>query len=163
MKNPLNKRLPRELKAEWPKYFIIFLFFVLTISAVSGFLVSDNSLMRSNEESFEKYKIEDGNFDYAQAASDETIEKIEKDGKIKIYENFFKEEAVQSFDDTTFRVFADRTEIDLVDVLDGQKPKADNELGIDRLFAKNHKLKVGSTIKFADKEFKITGIVALSD
>ena len=163
MKNPLNKRLPRELKAEWPKYFIIFLFFVLTISAVSGFLVSDNSLMKSNEESFEKYKIEDGNFDYAQAASDETIEKIEKDGKIKIYENFFKEEAVQSFDDTTFRVFADRTEIDLVDVLDGQKPKADNELGIDRLFAKNHKLKIGSTIKFADKEFKITGIVALSD
>ena len=163
MKNPLNKRLPRELKEEWPKYFIIFLFFVFTISAVSGFLVSDNSLQRANEESYEKYKIEDGNFDYSEAASAEAITAIEKDGEIKIYENFFKEEAVQSFDDSTFRVFADREQIDLIDVLEGEKPSADNELGIDRLFAKNHKLKIGSTITFADKEFKITGIVALSD
>ncbi|MBR1750323.1 MAG: ABC transporter permease [Ruminococcus sp.] len=163
MKNPLNKRLPRELKGEWHKYFIIFLFFVLTISAVSGFLVSDNSLMKSNEESYEKYKIEDGNYEYAQASDDETVKRIENDGKIDVYENFYKEEAVQSFEDSTFRVFADRTEIDLVDVLDGDKPQADNELGIDRLFAKNHDLEIGSLIKFADKEFKITGIVALSD
>ena len=163
MKNPLNKRLPRELREEWPKYFIIFLFFVLTISAVSGFLVSDNSLMKANEESYEKYKIEDGNFEYKDLPSSETISAIEKDGKVKLYENFYKEEAVQSFDDSTFRVFADRTEIDLIDVLEGKKPEAENELGIDRLFAKNHKLKIGSTIKFANKEFKITGIVALSD
>lgn len=163
MKNPLNKRLPRELKGEWHKYFIIFLFFVLTISAVSGFLVSDNSLMKSNEESYEKYKIEDGNYEYAQASDDETVKRIENDGKIDVYENFYKEEAVQSFEDSTFRVFADRTEIDLVDVLDGDKPQADNELGIDRLFAKNHDLEIGSLIEFADKEFKITGIVALSD
>ena len=163
MKNPLNKRLPRELKAEFPKYFIIFLFFVLTISAVSGFLVSDNSLMKANEESYEKYKIEDGNFEYRELPSSETISSIEKDGEIKIYENFYKEEAVQNFEDSTFRVFADRTQIDLIDVLEGEKPAADDEVGIDRLFAKNHKLKIGSTIKFADKSFKITGIVALSD
>ena len=163
MKNPLNKRLPRELKGEWHKYFIIFLFFVLTISAVSGFLVSDNSLQKSNEESFEKYKIEDGNFEYSAKPESSVLETIEKDGKIKLYENFYKEEAVQSFEDSTFRVFADRTQIDLIDVLEGEKPSADDELGIDRLFAKNHDLNIGSTINFADKEYKITGIGALSD
>lgn len=163
MKNPLNKRLPRELKEEFPKYFIIFLFFVLTISAVSGFLVSDNSLQKSNEESYEKYKIEDGNYEYKEASSSDTLKVIEEEGKIKVYENFYKEEAVQSFEDTTFRAFADREDIDLCDVLEGKAPAAADELGIDRLFAKNHKLKIGSTIKFADKTFKITGIVALSD
>lgn len=163
MKNPLRKRLPRELKEEFPKYFIIFLFFVLTISAVSGFLVSDNSLQKSNDESYEKYKIEDGNFEYKDMPSAETLAKIEADGKIKVFENFYKEEAVQSFEDSTFRVFADREQIDLIDVLDGDAPTEDDELGIDRLFAQNHDLKIGSTIKFADKEFKITGIVALSD
>ena len=163
MRNPLNKRLPRELKGEWPKYFIIFLFFVLCISAVSGFLVSGNSLAVATEEGYEKYKVEDGNFEYKEQPSDDIIKKIEDEGKIELYRNFYKEEAVQSFDDSTFRVFADREDIDLIDVLEGDKPTADNELGIDRLFAKNHELKVGSEIKFADKTFKITGIVALSD
>ena len=163
MKNPLNKRLPRELKGEWPKYFIIFLFFVLMISAVSGFLVSENSLKKASDDGFESYKVEDGCFDCKEQLSDDTLKKIQDEGKIEAYPNFYKEEAVQSFADSTFRVFADRTDIDLVDLLDGDMPAADNELGIDRLFAQNHELEIGSTIKFADKEFKITGIVALSD
>ncbi|MBR6338246.1 MAG: ABC transporter permease [Ruminococcus sp.] len=165
MKNPLNKRLPRELRGELPKYLIIFLFFVLCISAVSGFLVSDNSLQKANEESYDKFKIEDGYFEYKDLPSDEVLKKIEDEGKIKLFANFYKDEKVQSFkeNDSTFRVYANREEIDLVDLLEGDMPTADNELGIDRLFAKNHDLKVGSTITFADKEYKITGIVALSD
>ena len=43
-KNPLNKRLPRELKGELGKYLVIFLFFVMSISLVSGFLVADNRI-----------------------------------------------------------------------------------------------------------------------
>ena len=62
-KNPLNKRLPRELKGELGKYLVIFLFFVMSISLVSGFLVADNSLIASYHESFDKYNIEDGNFE----------------------------------------------------------------------------------------------------
>ena len=44
MKNPLNRRLPRELKSEFGKYLVIFLFFIMVISLVSGFLVADTSL-----------------------------------------------------------------------------------------------------------------------
>ena len=40
MKNPLRKRLPRELKDEFGKYLVIFLFMTLTIGLVSGFLVA---------------------------------------------------------------------------------------------------------------------------
>ena len=36
MKNPLRKRLPRELKEDFGKYLVIFLFMVLLISLVSG-------------------------------------------------------------------------------------------------------------------------------
>ncbi|MBR6100800.1 MAG: FtsX-like permease family protein [Ruminococcus sp.] len=163
MKNPLNRRLPRELKADLPKYLIIFLFFVMTISAVSGFLISDNSLRKANDEAFTELKVEDGNYEFTERSSPEDMEAIEQEGGIRIYENFYKEEPVQSLENSTFRVFGQRTEIDLVDVWEGSLPAADNELGIDRLFAKNHGLKVGSTIKFADKEFTISGIVALSD
>ncbi|MBR6044953.1 MAG: ABC transporter permease [Ruminococcus sp.] len=163
MKNPLNKRLPRELKSELPKYLIIFLFFVMTISAVSGFLISDNSLRTATEDAFSKFSIEHGNYEFTERSSDEDIKAIEQECGIRIYENFYKEELVQSLEDTTFRVFGERTEINLVDVWEGSLPSADDELGIDRLFAKNHDLGIGDTIRFADKEFRISGIVALTD
>ena len=41
MKNPLNKRLPREFRKDFGKYLVIFLLLVITIGFVSGFLVAD--------------------------------------------------------------------------------------------------------------------------
>gem|GEM_PF-4761337 len=37
MRNPLIKRLPRELKGDIGKYLVIFLFMTMLISLVSGF------------------------------------------------------------------------------------------------------------------------------
>ena len=37
MKNPLRKRLPRELKGELGKYLVVFILMVLTIGMVSDF------------------------------------------------------------------------------------------------------------------------------
>ena len=62
MRNPLWKRLPRELKSDFGKYIVIFLFMTLTIGFVSGFLVADDSMLAAYDESFEKYNIEHGNF-----------------------------------------------------------------------------------------------------
>ena len=39
MKNPLNKRLPREFRKDFGKYLVIFLLLVITIGFVSGFLL----------------------------------------------------------------------------------------------------------------------------
>ena len=44
MKNPLNKRLPREFRKDFGKYLVIFLLLVITIGFVSGFLVADGSM-----------------------------------------------------------------------------------------------------------------------
>ena len=44
MKNPLRKRFLRELKQDFGKYAVIFLFITLTIGFISGFLVADNSM-----------------------------------------------------------------------------------------------------------------------
>ena len=58
MKNPLRKRLPRELKTEFGKYLVIFLLLVATIGLVSGFLVADGSMIIAYNEGFEKYNVE---------------------------------------------------------------------------------------------------------
>ena len=62
MKNPLNRRLTRELKGELGKYLVILILLIATIGFVSGFLVADGSMLTAYNESFEKYNIEDGHF-----------------------------------------------------------------------------------------------------
>ena len=59
MKNPLRKRLLRELRQEMGKYFVVFILMVATIGFVSGFLVADGSMLTAYDNSFEKYNIED--------------------------------------------------------------------------------------------------------
>ena len=62
MKNPLNKRLLRELRSDVGKYIVIFILLVLSIGFVSGFLVAGDSMITAYNESFDKYNVEDGNF-----------------------------------------------------------------------------------------------------
>ena len=162
MKNPLNRRLPRELKSEFGKYLVIFLFFIMVISLVSGFLVADTSLHTAYLDAFDKYNIEDGNFAYAEEAFDDAIAAIEKDGKVKVYANFYKEESTDDFE-STFRAFGERNDIDKVCLLDGDMPKADTDVAIDQLYAKNHNLEIGDKFGVAGKDLTISGIVALSD
>ncbi len=54
MKNPLWKRLPKELAADLGKYLVIFLFMILSIGFVSGFLLAGKSMVDTYDESFDK-------------------------------------------------------------------------------------------------------------
>ena len=126
------------------------------------FSVADTSLHTAYLDAFDKYNIEDGNFAYAEEASDDAIAAIEKDGKVKVYANFYKEEDTDDFE-STFRAFGERNDIDKVCLLDGDMPKADTDVAIDRLYAKNHDLEIGDKFGVAGKDLTISGIVALSD
>ena len=91
MKNPLNKRLPRELKGDIGKYIVIFIFLVATIGVVSGFLVAGTSMKTAFDESFDKNNIEDGNFVLESKMTDDLKTKLE-DEDLTLYDNFYKEE-----------------------------------------------------------------------
>ena len=73
LRNPLWKRLPRELVGDIGKYLVIFLFMTATIGFVSGFLVADESMLEAYDESFEKYRIENGNFTLDSQATEEKL------------------------------------------------------------------------------------------
>ena len=161
MRNPLNKRIFREIKSEIGKYAVIFLFMTALISIVSGFLIGDESLKTAYNESFEKYNVEDGNFELAQKADADTIKSIE-DEKVKLFENFYIEEKTDDFD-STVRIFADRKDVNKVCLLSGEMPETETEIALDRLYAKNNKLSIGDDVSAAGKKLKITGIVALPD
>ena len=163
MKNPLWKRLPKELAADFGKYLVIFLFMVFSIGFVSGFLVAGESMVATYDESFEKYHIENGNFEYKEAASKETIQAIEAEG-VKLYENYFYEQTVEKDGkESTLRIFKNRTEVDKVCLMKGEMPADADEIAIDRMYAVNNEINVGDTISVDGIDYKVSGYVALSD
>lgn len=168
MKNPLWKRIPRDLFHEFVKYLAVFLFMAVTIGFISGFLVAMRGLQIEYDNSFEKYNIEDGHFVLDKKANDELIELIEKHD-ITLYDNWYIE-----LDDTdvkedgeingaVLRLFKPRTEVNKVDVLEGRQPENKDEIALDRLFMKNNSYEVGDDIELNDHTYHIVGMVALTD
>ena len=163
MKNPLIKRVPRELKGEWRKYLVIFLFLTLVIGFVSGMYVANKSMLKAADESVEKYNREDGYLQFSDPASDELIAVLEEND-VKIYENFFKqtdEELSSTKTEIEIRVYKINDEVDKASILKGRLPEAADEIAIDRMHADNQNIKVGDTIKVGGNDFKVTGLVAL--
>lgn len=170
MRNPLNKRFLRELKGELAKYIVIFVFMTAVIGLISGFLIADGSMYDTYNKSFEKYNIEDGNFELYSKAEESVIDKLEKEN-VTIYENFYKEEIVVRHNNikndedsqSTLRFYVNREEIDKVDLMEGSLPEDINEIAIDRMYAVNNDIKVQDTLTVGSRILKVTGLVALSD
>ena len=164
MRNPLNKRLFKELTGQIGKYLVIFLFLVGTIGFISGFLVAGNSMLTSYDESYEKYNVEDGNFKLLSKIDDSVRDELENED-ITIYENYYYEKNIKvgNKKTSTLRIFKNRNDINKACVMEGNLPKSSDEIAIDRMYADNNSLKVGDSIKIQDKKFKISGLVSLPD
>lgn len=160
MKNPLYKRLPRELKSEMGKYIALFLFLVVTIGFCSGFLVADGSTKRAYDESFEKYSIEDGHFVLSEKMSSKTAQALE-DEDIKISELFYKDKEFS--DEHVIRIYKNRGDVNKVDLMEGKLPGSENEIAIDRLYAENNDIAIGDKLAIDEKEYEVCGFTAFSD
>lgn len=166
MKNPLRKRLLRELRGEWKKYLVLFLLLSLSIGFVSGMFVANDSMEKSAEEAYEKYNIEDGHFELKDRATDSLLSEFEKTG-IDIYNQFYKDlEEDFNLDgekDATVRVFVMRDEVNLACLMSGNYPKNTDEIVIDRMHGDNNGIRVGDKIKIGGREMTVCGLVAFSD
>lgn len=161
MRNPLNRRLPRELAKDWAKYAAIFILMVLLISICSGMRVSNESLKQAYYESFDKYVLEDGHLTLDKPLPDEMRSVFEEKGAMKLYDNFYFDE--ETPDGQVVRFYSQEDEINTPCLLSGELPANDGEIAIDRVFAKNNDISVGDSITLKGRELLITGFVALPD
>lgn len=105
IKNPLRKRIPRELQCEWRKYLVVGLFLILTVGFVSGMYVANGSMMTALSQSTEKYKLEDGHFELKSRADNSLITQIESGEKADV-KAFYTDKAKSELDEK----FADEFE-----------------------------------------------------
>lgn len=193
MRNPLWRRIPKELKEELGKYIVIFLFMVITTGMVSGFMVAGESMKKTYDNTFDKYNVEDGHFDLSDEASDDMKSNIEDEG-VKLYDISYYElpmskigsdsdgnsgnvesdaettdDMVDSVNDAadggvrTLRIFAPRHDVNKMCLMDGEFPAETDEIAIDRMYAVNNDIEIGDDIKVGDKVYSVCGFVAFSD
>lgn len=79
MRNPLYKRLKREFIRDLAKYIVIFLFMALPISLCSGYMIGNDSMIKTYNEGVSKYALEDGHFQTMFALSESQIAQIENE------------------------------------------------------------------------------------
>lgn len=173
MRNPLWRRIPKELKEELGKYIVIFLFMVITTGMVSGFMVAGESMKKTYDNTFDKYNVEDGHFDLSDEASDNMKDNIE-DAGVTLYDMSYYELPMSKIGSDsendaadggvrTLRIFAPRHDVNKMCLMDGEFPAGTEEIAIDRMYAVNNDIEIGDDIKVGDKVYSVCGFVALSD
>lgn len=179
IKNPLIKRIPKELIGDWKKYLVVCLFLVLTIGFVSGMYVANESMLQAADEGITKYKREDGHFELAEKADDTLLSDIAKGEPVKtddtddtdaktvpvtLYENFFRNEEEDYNNDEkkdgTIRVFTRTEDVNLACLMDGSFPEKEDEIAIDRMHADNVGIQTGDTINVGGQSYKVCGLIA---
>ena len=172
MKNPLTIRLFRELRKDWKKYFVLFLLMVFMIALASGYIVGNDSMLASIDESYEEYNIESGHFNLKEKATDTLLSSMPQE--ITVYEQFYKDltesktdpaasEKKEDDKEVTIRVFKIRTEVNKACLMKGEFPKDANEVAIDQNHANAKKIKVGDTLYIGNSAFRVSGLIASSD
>ena len=86
MRNPLIKRVPRELIKDWHKYIVIIIFMVLMIGVISGMYVGHDSMLAQINAGEKELVLEDGCFETAHKASEDMIADIEAGSKADVRE-----------------------------------------------------------------------------
>ncbi|MBR4430218.1 MAG: ABC transporter permease, partial [Clostridiales bacterium] len=89
MRNPINKRILRDLAKEWKRYVVLFLLMSFMIGTASGMYVANGSMLKAFDESYDKYSREDGHLEFKEEPTEELLAKMPSN--ITLYEQFYKE------------------------------------------------------------------------
>ncbi|MBO4474378.1 MAG: ABC transporter permease, partial [Clostridiales bacterium] len=166
MRDPLNKRLLRDMRKEWKKYVVLVVLMAFMIAIASGIFVANKSMLHTIEESYEKYNIEHGHFILKTEGSESLIRKMEEENDITIYKQYYKEVeeltegSKKAGEEDSIRVFKIRQQVNLIGLIDGSMPQSSGEIVIDRMHADVRSIKIGDSIGVDGKTMKVVGVIA---
>lgn len=161
MRNPLQKRIPRDLKKNFGKYLGMILILVCTISVGSSFQTTMNGCIEYLDGIKEGNYQEDGFFEVGSELRREQLDKL-TENHVAIYENFYVTDN-HFGEDSKVILFDEREEVDLPTIFEGQLPKAADEIAIDHVFARSNEIAVGDRVTLLGREYQVVGTVSLPD
>ncbi len=129
MRNPLIKRIPKELASDWHKYLVIILFMVIMIGVISGMYVGHDSMLASVAEGRVELKLEDGSFELSDKASPELIEAIST-GEMADVRQYFIDEGMKEAKEEVDKAAEDALNEQVTAAIEAQVRASCEEYGI---------------------------------
>lgn len=160
MQKVLRKRIWRDFKSNLPRYLALSLLIILAMYLVVSLVGAAETIIRGSENADSRQCVEDGDFSLFVPMKDEEMEDLEADG-VTIEPQFYMDYEID--EDHTIRIFANRDEINRIDLVKGTLAEKGNELVVERQFAEKNDISVGDVITFGGREFTVTGIGTTPD
>ena len=155
MQKVLRKRVLRDLKENWARYLALGALIILCMYIIISLIGTADTIITGSEQFAENNKLEDGQFTLFVPLTKEEKDDLEALG-VTLEEQFYLD--YQLSDDSTLRVFKDRTFLNLVCVEQGRMAEGGAELVIEKRYAQEHELQIGSKLILGDREFEVVGI-----
>lgn len=160
---PIDKRLKRELKKNFTKYFFIALILFLGIMIISAFFSSTDGITDNIASQRELCCVEDANVSLIRELDSENKEKLYRLGVEKLEDTSYADLNAFAQEDYEMRIFSVRTEINKLSVVDGKLPVEENEIALEEKTAAAKELSVGDSVEIDGKKYILSGIVTAVD
>lgn len=136
------------------------LLIILAMYLVVSLVGAAETIIRGSENADSRQCVEDGDFSLFVPMKDEEMEDLEADG-VTIEPQFYMDYEID--EDHTIRIFANRDEVNRIDLVKGTLAEKGNELVVERQFAEKNDISAGDVITFGGREFTVTGIGTTPD
>lgn len=160
MQKVLRKRIWRDFKSNLPRYLALSLLIILAMYLVVSLVGAAETIIRGSKNADSRQCVEDGDFSLFVPMKNEEMEDLEADG-VAIEPQFYMDYEID--EDHTLRIFANRDEINKIDLVKGTLAEKENELVVERQFAEKNDISAGDVLTFGGREFTVTGIGTTPD
>ena len=160
MQKVLGKRILRDLKANCVRYLALGAMIILCMYIIISLIGTAETIIMGSDKAAERNCLEDGQFTVFVPLTKAEQETLTSQG-ITLEEQFYLDYTIE--DESTIRVFKNREQINLVEVVEGRIAQADLEVVLERRYVEEHDLQIGHEIAIGDKTFEIVGIGCTPD
>lgn len=160
MQKVLRKRIIRDLKSNLARYIALSFLIILSMYLVVSLIGAAETIIRGTEQADSRQMVEDGQFSLFLPMKEDEKEKLTNEG-ISLEEMFSLDYTYE--DAKTLRVFRMREEIDRLALCEGEEPKSDDEVVLERKFAEQNGISTGDTVAFGERSFTVSGIGTVPD
>ncbi len=160
MQKVLRKRVLRDLKANLLRYLALAFLIILCMYLIVSLVGAADTIIKGVDRCAKENKLEDGEFTVFVPLAEGEISKLTDQG-ISIEKMFYLDYLQAG--SSTIRIFQNREKINLIDLDEGTLAKQKNEVVLEKRYAKEHHLSIGSQITIGDRVFQVTGIGSTPD
>lgn len=160
MQKILIKRVFRDLRKDFFRYFALFLLVMMGMYLIISIVDAAESVIVRVEEASDRNRVEDGEFSVIVPLEASRLQELNGKG-LTLEEAFYLDYTLK--DNSTLRIYRNREKINLIDLDEGRLAENSNEIVLEKHYAGCHELIVGSTVSIADKDYTVTGIGSVPD